>query len=179
MSEHIPGAGHNKAKIAVEISAAGLGLVAVGAAGYLVYKNRKEVQRDISEVDTDKYVEAFKIFTNEKVDAVLPHGRELMAAAAVRIFYASRSSTEEVITKAELLEQLQEHEELVVTGHRLQKALSFLSDKEQSLISRRPQASNPKSSGYFALPALEWGMEYGDKPEILAMAEDDFMSGQL
>jgi hypothetical protein len=167
------------AKIAAEIGAAGLGLVAVGAAGYLVYKNRKEVQRGVSETDTDRYVEALKIFTNEKVDAVLPHGRELMAAAAVRIFYASRSNTEEAITKAQLLGQLQDYPELAVTDHRLQKALSFLSDKKQSLIGRRPQVSNPKSSGYFALPALEWGMEYGDKPEVLAMAEDDFINDQL
>lgn len=167
------------AKLAAEIGAAGLGMVVVGAAGYLVYKNRKEVQRDIREGDTDRYAKALKIFTNEKVDAVLPHGRELMAAAAVRIFYASRTHTEEVITKAELLDQLQDIDELAVTDHRLQKALSYLSDKKQGLIGRRPQVSNPKSSGYFALPALEWGMEYGDKPEILAIAEDDFMSDQL
>jgi hypothetical protein len=102
-----------------------------------------------------------------------------MAAAAVRIFYASRNHTEEVITKTELLEELQDYEELNVTDHRLQKALSFLSDKKQSLIGRRPQASNPRSSGYYSLPALEWVMEYGDKPAVLSEAEDDFWGDQF
>jgi hypothetical protein len=170
---------HHAAKLAAGISAAGLGLAAAGAAGYLVYKNRREVQRGISEADSAGYIQAMTIFTNEKVDSVLPGGRRLMAAAAVRIFYASRNHTEEVITKTELLEELQDYEELNVTDHRLQKALSFLSDKKQSLIGRRPQASNPRSSGYYSLPALEWVMEYGDKPAVLSEAEDDFWGDQF
>lgn len=171
---------HSKAKIAAELGVAGLGLAAAGTAGYLAYRrHRLEAQRSISETDIPNYLSKLALFANEKVDHLIPNGRHVMAAAAVRIFYASRDSIERNITKEQLLEQFAESNDLALqtTAHKLQKVLGFLA--QQDLIGRRPSETNPQAHGYYALPALEWGLEYGECPEVLVDAQDAFIGQQL
>ena len=171
---------HSKAKVAAELGLAGLGLAAAGTASYLAYRKRRlEAQRRLEERLGPDYHQRLALFANEKVDKLVPHGRHVMAATAVRIFYASRDTSEQHVTKQQLIHQFGESSDprLHISPHKLQTILGFLSDNE--LIARRPSASNPKAHGYYALPALEWGMEYGESPDILLAAQDDFINEQF
>jgi hypothetical protein len=172
--------GHHKTKVAAELGLAGLGLAAAGTAGYLAYRKRHlEAQRRLNEQDTSDYLHKLALFANEKVDRLVPRGRHVMAATAVRIFYASRDNSEQSITKQQLLYQFGESNDqtLHVTPHKLQTILGFLSDND--LIARRPGVANPKAHGYYALPALEWGLEYGECPDVLLTAQETFIAEQF
>lgn len=175
-----PESGHHKAKVAAELGLAGLGLAAAGTAGYLAYRKRRlEAQRKMEESLSPDYLRRLSLFSNEKIDKLVPDGRYVMAATAVRIFYASRDSSEQHITKQQLVHHFGESGDprLHVSPHKLQTILGFLSDNE--LIARRPSAANPKVQGYYALPALEWGLEYGECPDILMTAQEDFIGEQF
>jgi len=181
MSEHIPGNSHPKAKIAAEIGAASLGLAAA-AAGYYVTsrRRRQESERHMDEADASTYRQNLAIFDTEEVENTVKDGRQIMAAAAVRIFYATRNTTDRVITKQQLLEQFATSDDEFlqsIPDGRLQQALGFL--KEHHLITRHSRITNPRAYGYCALPSLEWGMEFGDKPDVLAEAEANYMYEQF
>ena len=171
---------HGKAKVAAELGLAGLGLAAAGTAGYLAFRKRRlEAQQRIDEHDTSSYLHKLALFANEKVDRLVPNGRHVLAATAVRIFYASRDNSEQNITRQQLLYQFGEStdETLHISPHKLQTVLGFLSDNE--LIARRPGVANPKAHGYYALPALEWGLEYGECPDVLVAAQEAFITEQF
>lgn len=171
---------HSKAKIAAELGVAGAGLAAAGAAGYLLYRKRRlQGQQELDEADIPQYRESLAIFDEPKVDNVLPNGRQVMAAAAVRIFYASHDSLAQATTRDELFSDLlrTDPHRAAVTPHKLQKALSYL--KDHDLIGRRPLEDKERGSGYYARPALVWAMEDGDKPEPLMEAETAFLAEGL
>ncbi len=173
---------HNKAKIAAELGGVGLGIVAAGAtAGYVRYRKRRlESQQAIDETDIPKYQKALELFTNEKVLKRLPDGHYIMAAAAVRIFYASHDSSEQIITKTNLKAQLDQGEErLRIPEHRLQTALSYLADKDYQLIGRRSREDNHRIRGYYALPALQWAMESGEIPDVVIEAQSNFINENM
>jgi hypothetical protein len=167
-----PEKSHQHAKLAAELGLAGLGLAAAGFVGYAaIQKHRAQPEA----VEALPYQDKLSILNDSRVERKLKNGRHIMASAAVRIYYASHNSTERVITKQQLWEQLQASgdESLHITKHQLQDALGFLNDHE--LIGRRPAESNPKSQGYYALPALEWSIEEGDKPAVVTHAETVFL----
>jgi hypothetical protein len=170
----------SKAKTLTELGIASLGLAAVGTAGYLTFRKRHlEAQRKLDERDAPEYLRRLELFANEKVDRLVPNGRYVLAATAVRIFYASRNNSEQAITRRQLLHQFAESNDelLLISPHKVQTVLGLLSDSE--LIAHRPSISNPKAHGYYALPALEWGLEYGDCPDVLVAAQESFIAEQF
>ena len=164
---------HHHTKVAAELGLASLGLAAAGFAGYAAMRKYHRAHLEQSEIQ--QYQNRLNIFNDSRVERKLKNGRHTMAVAAVHIYYASHNSVERVITKQQLWEQFQASADssLHITKHQLQDALGFLSDHE--LISRRPAESNPKSQGYYALPALEWSIEEGDKPAVVTRAETAFL----
>lgn len=150
----------------------------MATAGYLAYRRRHQDADTV--LDPSKaayYADALKILDEPRVERKLPNGRQLMAALAVRVYYASFATEERVITRWQLQQELANgaDESLHVPEYRLQDALGFL--QKEHLIGRRSQASNPRSQGYYALPALEWGMTDNDKLPILSEAEVAFRGG--
>jgi|GEM_PF-5704297 len=177
MSEHVPGHGHIT-KLAVELGAAGLGL---GAAGYLAYRKHHESQRRLQEVvEAPAYLRSLAVLDEPRVENTLTNGRYVLGGVAVRIFYASRDSTERILTKEDLHHQLDDSQDdrLYLYDYQLQNALGHL--KQHQLIDRRPSKLSGRRQGYFALPALVWGMEHSEQaPPVLAEAERAFLGEQF
>lgn len=153
----------------------GTGLVAAGALGYLLYRKHHQEQLRAELPALARYREQLAIFDNEKVDRVLPQGRQLMAAAAVRIIHATLTEQEGIITKDKLYDMFAAapDDTLHVPGYKLQTALSYLRDNE--LISRAGQQSNPKARGYYATAPLVWAFENDELPPVVAEAQTAFV----
>lgn len=163
---------HHPVRLTTEI---GTGLVAAGALGYLLYRRHHQEQVQAELPALVRYREQLAIFENEKVERVLPHGRQLMAAAAVRIIHATLTDQEGIITKDTLHDMFAAAPDhtLHVSGHKLQTALSYLRDNE--LISRTSQQSNPKVRGYYATAPLVWAYENDELPPLVAEAQAAFV----
>lgn len=156
MSEKIPKEHeHQTTHRAAEIGAAGLGLAGVSATAYLVWRKRKAEARTF----TDIVATPDLIFEEPRLK---PEQRELMARLAARIYQATASSSNGVISRSALVEELR------VKKHEAQKMLSFLMpvspaehEKARAFIDRRPGAVDG-TEGYYATPRLFKVVEEGE-----------------
>ena len=159
--------GHHKVKIAAEI---GLSAAVVAGAGYMaVRKYRLDQQRKLDPLRASHYEEKLQIFNKEA--PVLPFAhRQAMAEIAARIFVAREYAAEPIVTRTELLAQIEDHYgEAPLSRSTFDKLAGFLKDHE--IIERRHKISDPRSHGYAALPALEWGLMHSEHPpELLEQA---------
>lgn len=155
---------HKKAEIA---AAAGLGAAAVSTAAFALWrKQHREARTFVPAAEWERYVTQLKILEEERVRPA--RVRELLAPVAARIHYATFNTAEQVITR----ERLQDYFPSDNSPHHLQKALSYLQDRDFDLIGRRPSAMDGRVQGYYSKPALNWAVEYSDcDPLLQAVSE--------
>lgn len=176
MHEQDPSDRRPRAKLAAELGAAGLGLA---AAGYLAYRHQWHAESSAlpDPLYAARYEKQLAIIGDSRVENTLPHGREVLGAIAVHVYYASFASTEQAITQDQLHGELDRsaNDHLYLYTYQLKRALGYLRDNE--LIGRRPQVEHRHVQGYYALPALVWGMEQTETmPAELAAAQAEFLA---
>ncbi|MDB5177604.1 MAG: hypothetical protein JWN75_1272 [Candidatus Saccharibacteria bacterium] len=157
--------GHGKRKLAVEIGSASLGLTMAGTAAYYLRKKRL---RDLANREPDAHGglarDKAAIFDEPRLSL---KQRELMAAAAVRIYHATLEPNG-VLKQGDLIAALPD-----ATERQIQKAVSYLGDK--GLIHLKQLEGGRGQRGYEATDALDWAMQEGNYP-LLADAEAELLN---
>jgi hypothetical protein len=163
---------HNAAKLVAEVGAAGLGAAAVGGAVTYIIKRRTSVRKEREEaVDPElapMYEERLAILDEPNI---APPVRHVMALLAMKVHHASTEAGEMVISKKGLVEGLD------ISGRDFSDAMGHLRDNK--LVGMAPRISNPRSYGFFELPALKWAMQQDNPPMALLEAESEFLRDQF
>lgn len=160
MSEQLPGESHgNRAKLAAEIGGGALGIASASVGAYMLWRKRKTEARTFSEIQESSEL----IFEEERLTS---ERRELMAKLAVRVYQATIGSSNGVITRSELVDNLG------TKKHAAQKMLSYLMPadstddaKAKAYIDRRPGTIDGVQ-GYYAQPRLIQLVEVGASPTL-------------
>jgi hypothetical protein len=151
-------------------------LAAAGAAGYLLYrKQRLDRARQLDERRAPDYEKSLVLFDEPRLEEVK---RSRMATIAVHIFYASELGGDPIIGREALLDHLASDHGLELSTHAFDDLAGYL--KQYKLIGRKHRPQNPRSHGYTMLPALEWGLKFGETPHpLLEEAEAEFWQVDL
>lgn len=173
MSEHQSKSGsehHHRAKVAAEVGGAVVVLASVSSSAYVLWRKRRTQARTFQEVRSTSPL----IFEEERLDY---SKRVLMARMAVRIYQATMNSSNNVITRSELVD------ELGTKKHQAQHLLSYLMPADRSeravkeaFIDRR-KGSNDGSEGYFATDRLVELLEVGGC-DTLDQAMSELLTGE-
>lgn len=161
----------NRAKLAAEIGAAGVGALLFAGAGYAAWRRYRAETLNVdlsNDAEIARYKKSMAIFDEPRLK---PGERTAMARVAVRVQYATVESAELMVTRDELREQLEDEKFYLV-----KRAIARL--KDHQLIDLRQSTVDAKRSGYYALPALMWALTEGDYP-VLQETQAEYLYEQL